>query len=183
MLLKLARELDHAKSYYDHVPGSTAAGTVVGGINGLGMGVLGGATAGRALVAGRAFAKVNEESLQGLANSTGIKGVNVKKIVDAVPSRKKIIGIGTGVGLGLGMVDGAYRGSMTGVGMNDRQYIKGKDIGVKDVVYNSRMAAIDMNSSRGRLSNVYNDNFGRAVGGLRRMKMGNQKNNEIMGDA
>lgn len=182
MLLKLARELDEY-AYYDHVPGSTAAGTLVGASNGVLAGTIAGATAGKATVAAKSILKANEIPLQKIVDEAGINGVNLNKVISKIPGRRKLLGIGATLGVAGGMLDGAYRGSMTGVGMNDRQYIKEEDIGVKDIVYNSRMAAMDMNSSRGRLSNVYNDNFGRAVGGLRRMKMGNQKNNEIMGDA
>lgn len=88
--------------------------------------------------------------------------------------------IGSGVGGLIGGIDGSYRGMLTGVGMNDRQYLLERDLRPNEVVKNSMIASMQMNGNGGRLSNISNQAFGRITGGIRRSQMENRKDNTLI---
>lgn len=182
-ILKLASNISDIhinESYYDHVPGSASAGTLVGSVAGLGAGTAAGF--GLRKMPNRIinFQKNNPNLSRNIGQVAGLAGLNLNTFNRSLKaSPKKIIGLGAGIGTTVGAVDGAYKGMMTGVGMNDRQYMMERNLDPSEVVKNSTMSALQMNSTGGRLSNAYNQNFGRQVGAIRRAQMDNRKDGLI----
>lgn len=79
------------------------------------------------------------------------------------------------------MADGSYKGMMSGIQMNDRQYLLGRNLSQNEIINNQVMGSLNANSTGGRLSNATNQTFGRVVGSLRRAEMDNRKDGSLTG--
>lgn len=172
------------EEYFDHVPGSTGTGSVVGAAGG----VVGGGIAGYGL--GR-----TGQRLDGLANNNakfrlgantalknlGFDETDVRDITKKFPKTKNATKIGLGIGLAGGAISGAYKGMMTGVGMNDREYLLQRNIEPHELVDNSAMSALNMGgSSLNPLAPLVNQAFGAQVGAIRRAGFHNDKEGDLI---
>lgn len=167
---------DGEDEYYNHVPGSSKMGAVVGGVPSTALGALAGSRI--------SHLKTLSDSLaQNPATSPFIK--HYQPMIDAIskrlPTKKKAIAIGAGIGGVLGTADGSYKGMMSGVQMNDRQYLLGRNLKQNEIVNNQVMSSLNANSTGGHLSNATNQAFGRVVGSLRRTEMDNRKDGSLTG--
>lgn len=168
---------DDNDDYYNHVAGSSKMGAVVGGIPGAGLGALAGSRVSHLRTLSDSLAKTP------LASSLIFQRYQptVEEIAKRLPTKKKAIAVGLGVGTLLGSSDGAYKGMMSGVQMNDRQYLLGRNLKQHEIVNNQIMGSLNANSTGGRLSNATNQTFGRIVGSLRRTEMDNRKDGSLAG--
>lgn len=171
------------EDYYDHVPGSTRTGGAVGTLVGAGSGAAIGYGASKVPKRLKFLATNGGKLGEVLSYVEPVKGQSVArvvKILEKMPGTRKSMAIGSGLGSLIGGIDGSYRGMLTGVGMNDRQYLLERDLDPNEIVKNSMIASMQMNGSGGRLSNISNQAFGRITGGIRRGRMENRKDNTLI---
>lgn len=167
---------DGKEEYYNHVAGSSKMGAAVGGVPGTALGALAGSRVSHLKTLSDSLAK-------NPASSPFIKRYKptIDEISKRLPTKKKAISIGAGIGGALGMADGSYKGMMSGIQMNDRQYLLGRNLKQNEIVNNQVMGSLNANSTGGRLSNATNQTFGRVVGSLRRTEMDNRKDGSLKG--
>ena len=160
------------ETYYDHIPGSTGVGSVLGATSGLAGGGLLGYSAGKTGKRLDYLANNNKKFRLGanqLLGQVGFDDVDVRDITKNFPRTKNAVKIGLGVGAGVGALQGAYKGMMTGVGMNDRQYLLQRNIEPHEMVDNSAISAMQMaGPSLNPMAPIMNQAFGAQIGALRR---------------
>jgi hypothetical protein len=159
------------QEYYDHVPESTGYGSVLGAATGVGSGALAGW--GLGATANRVNLLANENRKFRIGANQALKGagfdVDIRNITKKFPKAPQAAKWGAGIGLLGGALTGAYKGMMTGVGMNDRQYLLQRDIEPHEMVSNSAMSAMNMSGpSLNPAAPVMNQAFGAQLGALRR---------------
>lgn len=108
----------------------------------------------------------------------GFENFDIADAEKKLPSGKKILATTVGASTLGGAASGAAGGANIGVGMNDRQYLMGRDIKPNEVVKNSTMASLQMNGS-GAVSNLSAQGFGKVVGSLHRNNFTNTKDNSL----
>jgi hypothetical protein len=171
------------REYYDHVPGSTLAGSGVGLTQGAASGALTGYGVGAAAKRLDVLARTHKGMRKGINSALGAAGfdVDIRDITKNIPHAGKALGIGAALGAVGGMFGGAYKGMMIGDGMNDREYLMQRDLEPHEIVHNSAAAAMHMPGvSATPFSPLLNQAFGAEVGAIRRAGFKNTQDGTLV---